>query len=122
MAKVLIVDDAIFMRMTIKKILEENGHSMVGEAITGVEAIEKFAELKPDVVLLDISMPEMNGLEALKRIRILDPKAQVIICSALGQQDFVASAIENGAKDFIVKPFTATQLVEAVEKVLKQKK
>ena len=121
MARVLVVDDAVFIRMTIKRILEANGHEMVGEAITGSEAVEKYEELKPDLVLLDISMPEMSGIDALQKIMQMDSDARVIICSALGQQEFVAKAIEMGARDFIVKPFEASLFVEALEKVLNQK-
>lgn len=119
MAKVLIVDDASFMRMTIKQMLEKNGHETVGEAGDGIEAVKKFIEVKPDVVLLDITMPEMNGVEALKRIKELEPTAKVIICSAMGQQAMVAQAIQSGAKDFIVKPFEADRLIAAVERVMK---
>lgn len=120
MARILVVDDAVFIRMTISRILKSAGHEMAGEAITGLEAIEKYAELKPDLVLLDISMPEMSGIDALAKILEMDPKAKVIICSALGQQQFVAKAIEMGAKDFIVKPFEAARFLEALDKVLKQ--
>ncbi len=119
MAKVLVVDDAIFMRATIKRILEENGHSIVAEASTGVEAVEKFAEVKPDVVILDITMPEMDGIAALKRIKIIEPKAKIIICSALGQKDKVVEAIKEGALSFIVKPFKEEKLVEVVEQAIK---
>lgn len=118
MAGVLIVDDAAFMRMTIKKMLEAHGHSVVGEAANGIEAIEKFITTKPDVVMLDITMPEMNGIEALKRIKELNPKAKIIICSAMGQQAMVAQAIQNGVSDFIVKPFEEERLIVAVESVL----
>ena len=118
MASVLIVDDAAFMRMTIRKMLEAHGHSVKGEAENGVEAVKKFIELKPDVVLLDITMPEMNGVEALKRIKELEPKARVIICSAMGQQAMVAQAIQYGAKDFIVKPFEEDRLIASVEKIM----
>lgn len=118
MARVLIVDDAMFMRMTIKKMLEAHGHSVAGEAGNGVEAVKKYMEIKPDVVLLDITMPEMNGVEALKRIREVDAKAKVIICSAMGQQEMVAQAIQNGAKDFVVKPFEESRLVAAVNRVM----
>lgn len=121
MAKILVVDDAIFMRMSIKKMLEENGHTMIGEAADGVEAIEKYAELKPDVVLLDITMPEMNGIEALKRIRVLNPKAKIIICSAMGYQEMIAESIKCGAEDFIVKPFDAERLMAIINKVLAKK-
>lgn len=118
MARVLVVDDAIFMRATIGKMLEENGHSMVGEASTGVEAVEKFVEVKPDIVILDITMPEMDGIAALKRIKIIEPKAKIIICSAIGQKDKVVEAIEEGALSFIVKPFEADQLIDAVEQAM----
>lgn len=118
MARVLIVDDAAFMRMTIKQIIEAEDHTMVAEAGNGVEAIEKFMETKPDVVILDISMPEMNGIETLKRLKILDPKAKIIICSAIGYQDLLAQAIECGAAEFILKPFEKEQLVDAIEKVV----
>ena len=118
MASVLVVDDAAFMRMRIKQMLEANGHSMVGEAMDGVEAIEKFAELKPDVVILDITMPGMNGIEALKRIKVLNKDAKIIICSAMGYQELIAKAIEEGAKEFIVKPFEAEQLMAAIDKVV----
>ena len=118
MASVLVVDDAAFMRMTIKKMLEAHGHSMAGEAGNGIEAVKRFIEVKPDIVLLDITMPEMNGIEALKRIKELEPKAKIVICSAMGQQAMVAQAIQYGAKDFIVKPFEEDRLIAAVEKVL----
>jgi two-component system chemotaxis response regulator CheY len=118
MARVLIVDDAMFMRMTIKQMLEAHGHSVAGEAGDGIEAVKKFIECKPDVVLLDITMPEMNGVEALKRIKELDPDARVIICSAMGQQAMVAQAIQYGAKDFIVKPFEEDRLIAAVDKIM----
>lgn len=119
MAKVLIVDDASFMRMTIKQMLEKNGHEAIGEAENGIEAVKKYIELKPDVVLLDITMPEMNGVEALRRIKELDSAAKVVICSAMGQQAMVAQAIQSGAKDFIVKPFEADRLIAAVDRVMK---
>lgn len=118
MARVMIVDDAAFMRMTIKKMLEAHGHSVAGEAENGVEAVRKYAEIKPDIVLLDITMPEMNGVDALKRIKELEPKAKVIICSAMGQQAMVAQAIQCGAKDFVVKPFEESRLIAAVDRVI----
>ena len=118
MAKVLIVDDAAFMRMTIKQMLEKGGHEAIGEAGNGIEAVKKFIELKPDIVLLDITMPEMNGVEALKRIKELEPTAKVVICSAMGQQAMVIESIQAGAKDFIVKPFQAERVLEAVKKVV----
>ncbi|MCX7654645.1 MAG: chemotaxis protein CheY [Fervidobacterium sp.] len=119
MAKVLVVDDAAFMRMMLKDILTKAGHEVVGEAANGVEAVEKYKELKPDVVTMDITMPEMNGIDAIKEIKKFDPNATVIVCSAMGQQAMVIEAIQAGAKDFIVKPFQASRVVEAVQKVLK---
>lgn len=118
MANVLVVDDAAFMRMTIKKMLEAHGHTVVGEAGNGLEAIKKYSELNPDVVMLDITMPEMNGADALKNIKQLNPAARVIICSAMGQQAMVAQAIQYGAKDFIVKPFEEDRLIASVEKIM----
>ena len=118
MARLLIVDDASFMRMTIRKMLEPEGYEIVGEAGNGVEAVQKYIELQPDVVLLDITMPEMNGVDALKRIKEYDSMARVIICSAMGQQAMVAQAIQSGAKDFIVKPFEKDRLIAAIKRVL----
>ncbi|ADG06220.1 response regulator [Kyrpidia spormannii] len=116
--KVLVVDDAAFMRMMIKEILTKHGYEVVGEAVNGIQAVEKFQELRPDLVTLDITMPEMDGIEALKRIRAIDPEAKVIMCSAMGQQAMVIDAIQAGAKDFIVKPFQADRVLEAVRKTL----
>ena len=119
MAKnILICDDAAFMRMMIKDILTKNGYNIAGEAENGLRAIEKYAEVKPDLVLMDITMPEMDGIEALKRIKAADPNASVIMCSAMGQQAMVIESIQAGAKDFIVKPFQADRVIEAVQKVV----
>ena len=119
MAKnILICDDAAFMRMMIKDILTKNGYNVAGEAENGAKAVEKYAELKPDLVLMDITMPEMDGIEALKKIKALDPSASVIMCSAMGQQAMVIESIQSGAKDFIVKPFQADRVIEAVQKVV----
>ena len=119
MAKnVLICDDAAFMRMMIKDILSKNGYNIAGEAENGLKAIEKYNELKPDLVLMDITMPEMDGIEALKKIKEADPNATIIMCSAMGQQAMVIEAIQAGAKDFIVKPFQAERVLEAVKKVV----
>ena len=119
MAKnILICDDAAFMRMMIKDILTKNGYNIAGEAENGIKAIEKYAEVKPDLVLMDITMPEMDGIEALKRIKAADPNASVIMCSAMGQQAMVIESIQAGAKDFIVKPFQADRVIEAVQKVV----
>lgn len=119
MAKnILIVDDAAFMRMMIKDILTKNGYNVAGEAENGLKAIEKYKELKPDLVMMDITMPEMDGLQALKGIKAQEPGAMVIMCSAMGQQAMVIEAIQAGAKDFIVKPFQAERVTEAVKKVI----
>ncbi len=119
MAKnILICDDAAFMRMMIKDILTKNGYNIAGEAENGARAVEKYAETKPDLVLMDITMPEMDGIAALKKIRELDGSACVIMCSAMGQQAMVIEAIQSGAKDFIVKPFQAERVIEAVKKVV----
>ena len=119
MAKnILISDDAAFMRMMIQDILTKNGYNVVGEAENGKIAVDKYMELKPDLVLMDITMPEMDGIESLKEIRAKDPNACVIMCSAMGQQAMVIEAIQSGAKDFIVKPFQAERVLEAVKKVI----
>ena len=119
MAKnILVCDDAAFMRMMIKDILTKNGYTVVGEAENGAKAVEKYAELKPDLVLMDITMPEMDGIQALKKIKEADPSATVIMCSAMGQQAMVIESIQSGAKDFIVKPFQADRVLEAVRKVV----
>ena len=117
MATVLIVDDTLFMRASIKQMLVENGHSVAGEASNGKEAIEQYAELKPDVVLMDITMPDMDGIEALRLIKEKDPNAKVVMCTAMGQQAMVAKAVELGAQQFIVKPFQAERLIAAIENV-----
>ncbi len=119
MAKnILVCDDAAFMRMMIKDILTKNGYTVVGEAENGLKAVEKYAELKPDLVLMDITMPEMDGIQALKKIKEGDASASVIMCSAMGQQAMVIESIQSGAKDFIVKPFQADRVIEAVKKVV----
>jgi len=119
MAKnILICDDAAFMRMMIKDILTKNGYNVIGEAENGAKGVEKYNELKPDLVLMDITMPEMDGIASLKAIKASDPGATVIMCSAMGQQAMVIESITAGAKDFIVKPFQADRVIEAVKKVL----
>lgn len=115
---ILIVDDAAFMRMMIKDILSKNGFEVVGEANDGLQAIEKYKELSPDLVTMDITMPEMDGITALKEIKNIDADAKVIMCSAMGQQAMVIDAIQAGAKDFIVKPFQADRVIEAISKTL----
>ena len=114
----LICDDAAFMRMMIKDILTKNGYNVVGEAENGLKAVEKYNEVKPDLVLMDITMPEMDGIQALKAIKAADSSAMVIMCSAMGQQAMVIESIQAGAKDFIVKPFQADRVLEAVKKVV----
>lgn len=116
--RVLVVDDAAFMRMMIKDILRKGGYQVVGEAEDGVRAIEKYRELKPDLVTMDITMPDMDGITAVKEIRAADPNAIIIMCSAMGQQAMVIDAIQAGAKDFIVKPFQPDRVLEAIRKVL----
>ena len=118
MAKILIVDDAAFMRMMIKDVITKNGFEVAGEAVIGMDAVDKYNELKPDLVLMDITMPEMDGIQALKKIKEGDGNAKVIMCSAMGQQAMVIEAIQSGAKDFIVKPFQPERILEAVQKVL----
>ena len=115
---ILVVDDAAFMRMMVKDILTKGGYNVVGEAENGVVAIQKYTELKPDLVTLDITMPEMDGIQALKKIKEADAGANVIMCSAMGQQAMVIEAIQSGAKDFIVKPFQQDRVLEAVRKVV----
>ncbi|NLY49098.1 MAG: response regulator [Clostridiales bacterium] len=119
MAKsILICDDAAFMRMMIKDILVKNGYHVAGEAENGLKAIDKYTEIRPDLVMMDITMPEMDGIQALKRIKQIDPAANVIMCSAMGQQAMVIESIQSGAKDFIVKPFQADRVLEAVKKAV----
>jgi len=117
MAKnILICDDAAFMRIMIKDILTKNGYGVAGEAENGLKAVEKYNETKPDLVMMDITMPEMDGIQALKKIKEADANATVIMCSAMGQQAMVIEAIQSGAKDFIVKPFQPDRVLEAIKK------
>ncbi len=116
--RVLVVDDAAFMRMMIKDILTKNGYEIAGEAENGQVAIDKYKEVKPDLVTMDITMPEMDGIAAVKEILGFDSAARVIMCSAMGQQAMVIDAIQAGAKDFIVKPFQPERVLEAVSKAL----
>jgi len=119
MAKgILVVDDASFMRMMIKDILTKNGFEVAGEAENGAKAVEKFKELEPELVIMDITMPEMDGIQAVKEIKGIDSNAKIVMCSAMGQQAMVIEAIQAGAKDFIVKPFQADRVIEAVKKAL----
>lgn len=118
--KILIVDDAVFLRTTLKHILEKNQHSVVGEAEDGLDAIQKYKELQPDVVTMDITMPHMNGLEALKEILKIDPNAQVLVCSAMGRNDFITEAIKAGAKGFITKPFREDSILQELTRLSTQ--
>lgn len=118
MANILITDDAVFMRMMMKDILTKAGHTVVGEASNGIEAVEMYKDKNPDLVTLDITMPECDGIQALKDIMALDPKAKVIMCSAMGQQSMVLEAINAGAIDFVVKPFQAERVVTSINKVI----
>jgi two-component system chemotaxis response regulator CheY len=117
-ARVLIVDDALFMRTMLRNIFVESGFEVVGEAGNGSEAVEKFRALGPDLTTMDIVMPEKNGIEALKLIMVIDPRARVVMCSALGQESLIIEALEAGARDFIVKPFKPAKVIEVVQKVL----
>src|SRR3712207_3920519 len=118
MARVLVVDDAVFMRKMVSDALAKGGHEVVGEASNGAEAVQRFQELKPEVTTLDITMPEMDGISALKAILEVDPGARVIMCSALGQESKVLESIKAGARDFVVKPFQPDRVLEAVGKAL----
>jgi len=118
MARVLVVDDAAFMRKVVSDALASGGHEVVGEAGNGAEAVQRYQELSPELVTLDITMPEKDGLEALGEIISLDPGAKVLMCSALGQESKVIESIQKGAKDFVVKPFQPAALLEAVGKAL----
>ncbi|MGZ8375598.1 MAG: response regulator [Gemmatirosa sp.] len=115
---VLICDDAIFMRTMVGDILQQAGFEIVGEAESGVQAIEKYRALKPDLVTMDIVMPDMGGIDAVREITRLDPQARVLMCSAMGQQALVVEALQAGAKDFVVKPFQPSRVLEAVERIL----
>jgi two-component system chemotaxis response regulator CheY len=115
--RIMITDDALFMRVTLKNILTQHGLEVVAEASNGREAVELYEKHKPDLVFMDITMPEMDGLEALKAIRAKDPNAKVVMCTAMGQNQIVVEAIQAGAKDFIVKPFQPERILEAVQKV-----
>ncbi|TYS70464.1 response regulator [Sutcliffiella horikoshii] len=118
MANVLVVDDAKFMRLTIGNILTKSNHTVIGEAENGKDAVSLYRDHQPDLVTMDITMPEMNGIEAVREIVKDFPKAKIIMCSAMGQQRLIVEAIEAGAKDFIVKPFDESRVLEAVKRVL----
>ena len=118
---ILIVDDAIFMRKMIGDILRKEGYEICGEAENGIEAINKYKELHPDLVTMDIIMPDMSGIDAVEEIVNYDSSAKILIVSAMGQQSLVVEAIQKGAKDYIIKPFQPSRVLEAVERVLKTK-
>jgi two-component system chemotaxis response regulator CheY len=118
MARVLVVDDAAFMRKMVSDALSGGGHEIVGEAGNGAEAVQRYQELRPDVMTLDITMPEKDGLAALREIIAVDPGAKVVMCSALGQESKVLESIKLGAKDFVVKPFQQDRVLSAIEKAL----
>lgn len=120
MAKIMLVDDAAFMRMMVKNALTKSGYDNFVEAQDGAEAVKKYDEEKPDMVIMDITMPNMDGLQALKKIRENDPNAKVVMCTAMGQEGMVVDAIKSGAKDFIVKPFNAERIVSTVNTILGQ--
>ena len=115
---VLICDDAVFMRTMVADILQQAGFEVVGEASTGTQAVEKYLALKPDLVTMDIVMPDMSGIDAVREICKRDPNAKILMCSAMGQQALVVEAIQAGARDFVVKPFQAGRVLEAVQRVL----
>ena len=116
--KILLVDDAAFMRKMIKDTLSKNGYTELFEAVDGADAVEKFGEIGPDLVIMDITMPNMDGLEALKAIRAADGGANVVMCSAMGQETMVIDAIRSGAKDFIVKPFKPERVLKTVTSIV----
>jgi two-component system chemotaxis response regulator CheY len=120
MPRILVADDAAFMRMMIREIVEEEGFEVVGEASDGIQAIERFRELQPDLVTMDIVMPRKSGIDALKGIMQLDPKACVVMCSALGQESLVAEALTAGARDFIVKPFKPASVLATLRKLVEK--
>ena len=115
---VLVCDDAVFMRTMVSDILSQAGFTVIGEAENGRQAVEKYQQLKPDFVTMDIIMPEMGGIEAVKKITQLDPGARILMCSAMGQQALVQEALQAGARDFVVKPFQPSRVLEAVQRVL----
>ncbi len=116
--RILITDDTAFMRMTLKNILEKNGYEIAGEAEDGLQSVEKYKAVNPDLVTMDITMPNMDGIAAIKEIMSHDAEAKIIVCSAMGQKTLVIEALSSGAKDFIVKPFQPDRILDAVKKVL----
>lgn len=118
MAKILVVDDAAFMRMMVKDTLTKGGYTDLYEAVDGADAVEKYKEIQPNLVIMDITMPNMDGLEALKAIKAADPGATIVMCSAMGQESMVIEAIKSGAKDFIVKPFKPDRVLKTVSSIV----
>ncbi len=116
--RVLITDDALFMRVTLKNILTKGGYEIVGEAANGQESVDLYQQHKPDLVTMDITMPEMDGITAVREIRKFDPDANVIMCSAMGQKNMIMEAVSAGAKDFLVKPFQPDKVIEAIQKII----
>ncbi|MBI6545836.1 MAG: response regulator [Cyanobacteria bacterium NC_groundwater_1444_Ag_S-0.65um_54_12] len=118
MKSILVVDDAAFMRLMLTDILSQNGYAVLAEAKNGLEAVEFYKKLKIDLVTMDITMPEMDGITAIREIRAFDPKARIVVCSAMGQQTMVIDALQSGACDFIVKPFQAERVLDAIKRAL----
>jgi len=118
MGKILVVDDTMFMRTLLKNILFSGSHDIIGEAENGEDAVEQYKKLKPDLVTMDIVMPKMNGIEALKAIKAFDPSAKVVMCTAVGQEQMVKLAIKTGARGYIIKPFQAPKVIEEVNNIL----
>jgi two-component system chemotaxis response regulator CheY len=116
--RVLITDDALFMRVTLKNILTKSGYEIAGEACNGKESVAMYLQTKPDLVTMDITMPEMDGISAVKAIKKEDPDAKIIMCTAMGQKQMVVEAVAAGAKDFIVKPFQAEKVLEAIQRLI----
>ncbi|MEA2034663.1 MAG: response regulator [Euryarchaeota archaeon] len=118
MGRILVVDDTMFMRTLLKNILFSGSHDIIGEAENGEDAVEQYKKLKPDLVTMDIVMPKMNGIEALKAIKAFDPSAKVVMCTAVGQEQMVKLAIKTGARGYIIKPFQAPKVIEEVNNIL----
>ena len=116
--RVLITDDALFMRVTLKNILEKGGYEVAGEASNGRESVEMYQQVKPDLVTMDITMPELDGISAVREIKKTDPNANIIMCTAMGQKQMVLEAVAAGAKDFIVKQFQPDKVIEALQKII----
>lgn len=117
--RIVVVDDSAFLKMMIKNMLLKNGFEVVGEASNGLMAIDVYKDLKPDLIIMDITMPELNGIEATKKIKQIDPRAKIVMCSALGQSQTVLESIQAGARDYIVKPFEEEQVIKIIRKCLK---